>query len=115
LAANAERNRELLEFYRYELKKADDSDVKKSLKEVIEGAERYEAEKVRKTALAALEARKAGGPVSKSWNFAAEVGSTTLSIGCVVAGAMGQPAIAAPCVVAGALYSGAVHLWKTPR
>jgi hypothetical protein len=117
LAANAERNRELVEFYRFELTREDvksDKKVKAALRDVIKAATSYEADGVRKAALAKIEQRKLTGP-KVGWGFAAEVGSTSLSIGCVVAGAVGHPEIAVPCVVAGALYSGTVHLLKTPK
>ena len=108
LAANAERGRELLDFYRYQLAKQDRK-IKPHLKEVLTAAENYEATQLRKKTLAAVEERRAKGARS-SWAFASEVGSTTLSIGCVLASVTGQAHIAAPCVVAGALYSGATHL-----
>jgi hypothetical protein len=110
LAANAERSRDLIEFYRFMLDRQDRK-VKPQLQEVVDAAENFEATRLRKQTLAAVEERRAKGAKS-SWGFASELGSTTLSIGCVIASAAGQPQIAAPCVVAGALYSGAVHLIK---
>lgn len=110
LAANGERNRELLDYYRQQ-KDAQDKKIKAPLKKVIKAVENYHAARIRKEALAAIEVRKQKGPVPP-WGFAAEIGSTTLSVGCVIASAAGQPHIAAPCVVAGAVYSGAMHLWK---
>ena len=79
-------------------------------------SEAYEAERVRKKAVAAIEVLKRRNPSqTTAWSWAGEIGSTVLAVACVVAGATGHAEIAAPCVVTGALYSGATRLFKLSR
>jgi hypothetical protein len=114
LTANAERDRSLLAMYKMELK-YQPSEVAEPLKEVIDAAEKFEAERVRKHARAAIEKVKAKHPGDAEWTRNTYAGSIAIATGCVVASASGFPGLAVPCVVGGALYSGAVKLWNTAR
>jgi hypothetical protein len=114
LAANAERDRSLLELYKMEIK-FQPEEVVEPLTEVIQAAEAFEAEHVRTKARAAIEKIKAKNPGDAEWTRGTYVGSVAIATGCVVASATGFPGFAVPCVVGGALYSGAVKLWNTAR
>lgn len=110
LVSYAEHHRDLLDLYRAELATRPEK-VTRPLKEVIEAAERFEAERVRKEELALVEEMKMrlGGPGSQG-SRAAYAGGVGIATACVVAGALGHEEIAVPCVVTGAIYTGLVKL-----
>ena len=115
LASNAERDRELIDLYKIEIKHQSKV-VRPALQEVINSAERFEADELRKDALTALEEVKRRNPDGKpAWSTASYAGSLAISTACVVAGATGHVEIAAPCVISGALYSGVVKLFSATQ
>jgi hypothetical protein len=110
LASYAERDRELLSLYRAEYDRQPE-DVAKPLKDVIEAAEIFESEKIRKDQFGAIEdAQKAQMTNEAGMSKGATAGSIAIATGCVAASALGQAYIALPCVLGGALYTGAVKL-----
>jgi hypothetical protein len=110
LASYAERDRELLALYRAEYDRQP-QDIAKPLKDVIEAAEIFESEKVRKDQFGAIEdAQKAQMTNEAGMSKGATAGSIAIATGCVAASALGQAYIALPCVLGGALYTGAVKL-----
>lgn len=110
LASYAERDRELLSLYRAEYDRQPE-DVAKPLKDVIEAAEIFESEKIRKDQFGAIEdAQKAQMTTEAGMSKGATAGSIAIATGCVAASALGQAYIALPCVLGGALYTGAVKL-----
>ncbi|MGA7545042.1 MAG: hypothetical protein WBW08_04335 [Methyloceanibacter sp.] len=110
LASYAERNRDLLDLYRAEYDRQPE-DVARPLKEVIEAAEVFESERVRKDQFGAIEdAQKMRATNEAGMSKAATAGSIAIATGCVAASALGQLYIAVPCVIGGALYTGAVKL-----
>jgi hypothetical protein len=110
LASYAERNRDLLDLYRAEYDRQPE-DVAQPLKEVIEAAEVFESERVRKDQFGAIEdAQKMRATNEAGMSKAATAGSIAIATGCVAASALGQIYIAVPCVIGGALYTGAVKL-----
>ena len=110
LASYAERDRELLSLYRAEYDRQPE-DVAKPLKDVIEAAEIFESEKIRKDQFGAIEdAQKAQMTNEAGMSKGATAGSIAIATGCVAASALGQAYIALPSVLGGALYTGAVKL-----
>jgi hypothetical protein len=110
LASYAERDRELLNLYRAEYAHQP-PEIAKPLKDVIEAAEIFEAEKVRKDQFGAIEdAQKQQMSNEAGMTKGATAGSIAIATGCVAASALGQAYIALPCVIGGALYTGAVKL-----
>jgi hypothetical protein len=110
LASYAERNRELLGLYRAEYDRQPE-DVARPLRDVIEAAEAFESERVRKDQFGAIEdAQKLKATNEAGMSKAATAGSIAIATGCVAASALGQIYIAVPCVIGGALYTGAVKL-----
>ena len=110
LASYAERDRELLKLYRAEYDHQPE-EVAKPLKDVIEAAEIFESEKVRKDQFGAIEdAQKDQMTSEAGMSKGATAGSIAIATGCVAATALAQPEIAVPCVIGGALYTGAVKL-----
>ncbi|MGI9382619.1 MAG: hypothetical protein ACR2PO_05655, partial [Methyloligellaceae bacterium] len=110
LASYAERDRELIGLYRAEVPNQPE-EIAKPLKDVIEAAELFEAEKIRKEQYGAIEDAERNeligqAGMSKGWT----AGSIAIATGCVAASALGQAQIAVPCVIGGALYSGAGKL-----
>jgi len=110
LASYAERDRELIGLYRGELGNQPE-EIAGPLKDVIEAAELFEAEKIRKEQYGAIEDAErrqltADAGMSKGWT----AGSIAIATGCMAATAFGQAQIAVPCVIGGALYSGAGKL-----
>lgn len=106
LAANAERDRPLLRFYRAQLVHGSRA-VRAPLKKVIHAGERFEASRMKKQVIAAIAAQKRHKP-GKFARYArpARLGEALLSVGCVAASALGHAELAAPCIVTGAIYSG---------
>jgi len=110
LASYAERNRDLLNLYRAEYDRQPE-DIARPLKDVIEAAEVFESEKVRKDQFGAIEdAQKLAATNEAGMSKGATAGSIAIATGCVAAGALGQIYIAVPCVIGGALYTGAMKL-----
>jgi len=106
LAANAERDRSLLRFYRAALRHAPEA-MAEPLKKVIHASERFEAARLKKTVVATIARQKHHRPGKYAkWAMPARVGETLLAVGCVAANALGQTGLAAPCIVTGAIYSG---------
>ena len=110
LASYAERDRDLLNLYRAEYAHQP-PEIAKPLKDVIEAAEIFESEKVRKDQFGAIEdAQKQQMSNEAGMTKGATAGSIAIATGCVAASALGQAYIALPCVIGGALYTGAVKL-----
>lgn len=110
LASYAERDRQLLNLYRAEYERQP-KEIAKPLKDVIEAAEIFESEKVRKDQFGAIEdAQKQQMTNEAGMTKGATAGSIAIATGCVAATALGQAYIALPCVIGGALYTGAVKL-----
>ena len=110
LASYAERDRQLLNLYRAESARQPE-EIAKPLNDVIEAAEIFESEKVRKDQFGAIEdAQKQQMTNEAGMTKGATAGSIAIATGCVAATALGQAYIALPCVLGGALYTGAVKL-----
>jgi len=110
LASYAERDRELIKLYRAEAERQPE-EISKPLKDVIEAAEAFESEKIRKDQFGAIEnAQRAQLSNEAGMTKGATAGSIAIATGCVAASALGQAYIALPCVLGGALYTGAVKL-----
>jgi hypothetical protein len=110
LASYAERDRDLLNLYKAEYARQPE-EIAKPLKDVIEAAEIFESEKVRKDQFGAIEdAQKQQMTNEAGMTKGATAGSIAIATGCVAASALGQAYIALPCVLGGALYTGAVKL-----
>jgi hypothetical protein len=110
LASYAERDRELIKLYRAEYERQP-PEVAKPLKDVIEAAELFESEKIRKDQFGAIEdAQKQQLSAEAGMSKGMTAGSIAIATGCVAATALGQPQIAVPCVIGGALYTGAAKL-----
>jgi len=110
LASYAERDRALLALYRAEYARQP-QDIAVPLKDVIDAAEIFESEKVRKDQFGAIEdAQRAQMSNESGMTKGATAGSIAIATGCVAASALGQAYIALPCVLGGALYTGAVKL-----
>jgi hypothetical protein len=78
---------------------------------VIEAAEIFESEKIRKDQFGAIDdAQRAQMSNEAGMSKGATAGSIAIATGCVAASALGQAYIALPCVLGGALYTGAVKL-----
>ena len=81
------------------------------LKDVIEAAQDFESERIRKDQYGAIEnAQKQQMSNEAGMTKGATAGSIAIATGCVAATALGQAYIALPCVIGGALYTGAVKL-----
>jgi hypothetical protein len=110
LASYAERDRALLDLYRAEYYRQPGT-IARPLKDVIEAAEAFESERIRKDQFGAIEdAQKKQMTNEAGMSKGATAGSIAIATGCVAATALGQPEIAIPCVIGGALYTGAVKL-----
>jgi hypothetical protein len=110
LASYAERDRELLNLYRAEYARQPEA-IAKPLKDVIEAAQDFESERIRKDQYGAIEdAQKQQASNEAGMSKGATAGSIAIATGCVAATALGQAYIAVPCVIGGALYTGAVKL-----
>jgi hypothetical protein len=111
LASYAERDRELLALYRAE-QASQPEEISKPLEDVIEAAEAFESEKIRKDQFGAIEDAQRQKMTSDVTGTTKGVtaGSIAIATGCVAATALGQAQIAIPCVIGGALYTGAAKL-----
>jgi hypothetical protein len=108
LATNATRDKALLDILKAEVNRQP-KEIRAELSEVIDAAETFETQRLRKKALAAMEELKAKGPQSDSdiawWGKA---GQTALALGCVAAGATGHVEVGLPCVLGGAASTAAL-------
>jgi hypothetical protein len=111
LVSHAERDRDLIDFYRIQVDYQSER-VAAKLREVIAAAETFESERIRKEELAAIEVIRRRDP-NAGFNRATTLGSVAIATGCVAATAAGQAAIAVPCIVTGAVYSGFVRFLKS--
>jgi hypothetical protein len=110
LASYAERDRELINLYRAEYDRQP-PEVAKPLKDVIEAAELFESEKIRKDQFGAIEdAQKRQMSAEAGMSKGMTAGSLAIATGCVAATALGQAQITLPCVIGGALFTGAGKL-----
>jgi hypothetical protein len=110
LASYAERDRQLIALYRAEHGRQP-PEIAAPLKDVIEAAEDFESERVRKDQFGAIEdAQRQQLTNEAGMTKGATAGSIAIATGCVAASALGQAYIALPCVIGGALYTGAVKL-----
>jgi len=110
LASYAERDRQLIALYRAEHGRQPE-EISKPLKDVIEAAENFESEKIRKDQFGAIDdAQRRQLSNEAGMTKGATAGSIAIATGCVAASALGQAYIALPCVIGGALYTGAVKL-----
>jgi hypothetical protein len=110
LASYGERDRELIALYRAEYDRQPET-IAKPLKDVIEAAQDFESERIRKDQYGAIEnAQKQQMSNEAGMTKGATAGSIAIATGCVAATALGQAYIALPCVIGGALYTGAVKL-----
>jgi hypothetical protein len=114
LAANAARDKELLDLLRSEFSHQPKA-IAEPLQQVITAAESYETTKIRKDALAAIEELKRTGPPKEStWTqWGMQAAPTVLAVGCVAASAAGQVEVGVPCLVGGALSNAVSKLWTT--
>lgn len=111
LVSHAERDRELIDYYRIQLHNHGER-IQQKLREVIAAADTFESERVRKEEMAAIERIRRRYPEGANFTRATTLGSVAIATGCVAATAAGQAAIAVPCIVTGAVYSGFVRLIK---
>ncbi|HUW72756.1 MAG TPA: hypothetical protein VMW05_01780 [Methyloceanibacter sp.] len=110
LASYAERDRELIDLYRAEVPNQPE-EIAKPLNDVIEAAELFEADNIRKEQYGAIEdAERDKLTADAGMSKGMTAGSLAIATGCVAATALGQAQIAVPCVIGGALYSGAAKL-----
>jgi hypothetical protein len=110
LASYAERDRDLITLYRSEYSRQP-PEIAKPLKDVIEAAELFESENIRKDQFGAIDdAQKRQMTAEAGMSKGMTAGSIAIATGCIAASALGQPEIAVPCVIGGALYSGAAKL-----
>jgi hypothetical protein len=109
LASNAVRDHDLLSMLKWAVKHQS-KEVAVVLEDVIETAETVDTARMRKEALAAIEELKQKGSLSRR-NLSAwgQVGQGALSIGCIVAAAMGQVEFGLPCVIGGAASSAMLY------
>jgi hypothetical protein len=107
LASNAVRDAALLAMLKSAVKQQTKETVA-VLNDVIETAETVDTARMRKDALAAIEEVKIKGPASKrEMNTMAMIGQGAVSLGCVVAAALGQIELGIPCLIGGAATSAA--------
>jgi hypothetical protein len=110
LASYAEQHRELLTFYRAELNHQP-PDIAGPLADVIDAAQNFDSEKIRKDQLGAIQdAERKKESADMGMSKLATAGSIGIATGCIAAGVLGQSEVAVPCVIGGALYTGAVKL-----
>jgi hypothetical protein len=109
LATNATRDKALLDILKAEMNRQPKT-IRAELAEVIDAAETFETQQLRKKALASMEELKAKGPQSANemawWGKA---GQTALALGCVAAGATGHVEVGLPCVLGGAASTAALN------
>jgi hypothetical protein len=109
LASNATRDKELLDVLKAQMNTQESEIARTNLREVILAAETFETAKIRRDAVAAIDALKAKGPESaRNYSWWGQAGQTALALGCVAASAMGQVQLGIPCVVGGAVSTAAL-------
>ncbi len=111
LVSHAERDRDLIDFYRVQYD-YQNPEVAAKLDQVIAAAETFESERVRKEELAAIDDIRRRNPEGAGFNRASTLGSVAIATGCVAATATGAVAIAVPCIISGAVYSGVVKMLR---
>ncbi len=113
LAFNAARDNDLLRLYQAQQPTLGDAAAKR-LGEIIEAVELFDAERIRRQALAQIEEIRRRPPEAKrNWSdWARDAGSTAIALGCVAAQATGFAQVGAACVIGGAVYTGATKLWQ---
>ncbi len=111
LASYAERDRALLALYRAEYDRQPE-DIAQPLKDVIEAAEIFEAEKIRKDQFGAIEDAQKDADDQRGRHVQGRDRGLDRHRHRLRGGqsALGQAYIALPCVLGGALYTGAVKL-----
>lgn len=110
LATNAQREKDLLDLARAEMKYQPKA-VKKELAEVIRAAENFETAKLRKNAVAAIEQLRAKGPeAARNWVWWGTAVQTVIAVGCVALSVAGIPEAGIPCVIGGAVATGATRM-----
>ncbi|MGE0613545.1 MAG: hypothetical protein AB7G34_13320 [Hyphomicrobiales bacterium] len=115
LVSYAERDRHLIDYYRVVLDYQPEGQTAQ-LAQVIEAAERFEAERVRKEEYASIEEAKiAAMKQGTGFSKAATAGQIAIATGCVTANALGAFVVGAACVVTGAVYTGAVKLMENAQ
>lgn len=108
LATNASRDKDLLDILKSEVNRQP-KNVRAELAEVIEAAETFETQALRKKALASIEELKAKGPQSnRDIAWWGQAGQTALALGCIAAGATGHVEVGLPCVLGGAASTAAL-------
>lgn len=111
LATNASRDKLLLDLCRQELEVISKK-RRPPLLDVVNAAQSFNTDKIQADALSAIDKLKRNPkPGSGKWYSAANIGSTVLALGCVVASATGHAELGIPCVITGALSSAALKLW----
>lgn len=109
LVANASRDPALLALLRAEETHQPPATAA-VLKDTIAAAETVDVARVRREALAAIEALEKNQPGRRPEpSFWGRIGDGAMSLGCVAAAAAGQVALGLPCVVGSALGSAALH------
>ena len=110
LATNAQREKEILDLLRAELRHQPKI-VQKPLKDVILAAETYETGKLRKATLAAIDDLRTKGPEkNRNWTWWGQAAQSAIAIGCIAASAAGLPEVGLPCIIGGALTTAATKL-----
>lgn len=108
LATNASRDKDLMDILKAEVNRQP-KNIRAELSEVIDAAETFETQRLRKNALASIEELKARGPQSgRDMAWWGTAGQTALALGCVAAGATGHVEVGLPCVLGGAASTAAL-------
>ncbi|MEL6299229.1 MAG: hypothetical protein AAFQ45_11740 [Pseudomonadota bacterium] len=110
LSSNASRDKPLLDFLREEIYRQPKG-IREQLARIVQSAETFETQAVRKQAVAKIEALKAKGPQTKTrgWAWWSQAATTTIALGCVVASAAGQAYLGLPCIIGGAASTAATN------
>jgi len=113
LAANASRDKALRDYLRAEIYRQPPR-IAKPLERTVTAAETFTVNKLRKTAIARIAARKAKGPPKeRGWAWWSQIAGTTIAVGCIVAGASGAgAAVGLPCLIGGTLSNAATNLLR---
>lgn len=115
LAANASRDKPLLDFLRAEAYRQSGA-IALPLRDLVLAAETFEVGRIRKEQVAKMEELKARGPSKgRQWAWWSRAASTAIALGCVVAGAAGQVQFGLPCLVGGTVSSAAERWLTQPR
>jgi len=110
LATNAQREKDLLDLARAEMRHQPKA-VQKELAEVIQAAENFETAKLRKAAVGAIDQLRTKGPeAARTWVWWGTAAQTAIAVGCVALSVAGVPQAGIPCIVGGAVATGATRL-----